>query len=255
MVSRDWNAQRDGVTVSDPDGVVTDAAGRTEALRGVEQELEAWRARAIPDPAAPLEAEDVARLLRDCIRSVGVDPAVGEGFSVNTVHYYRRKDILDAPKGRTSAARYALRHLWQAVGARLAGHLGLLTLAEARSAMRRADDRTLLSFVAARILDARARHAMRDIAAAAPRSRGGIASHAIADPTGAGPRPLRAAPPPPVREHASGGAPAVIIPLPGDGWCVLPASHPAHHSVDAARDVVRALAAALHHASDAVLER
>ena len=55
---------------------------------------------------------------------------------MNTVHYYRRKDIVDPPEGRTAAARYGLRHLWQVAGARLAGHLGLVTLAEARRAMR-----------------------------------------------------------------------------------------------------------------------
>ena len=90
------------------------------------------------------------------LRTLGIDAA---DFSVHTVHYYRRKDILDAPAGRTSAARYDVRHVWQAAGARLAGHLGLVTLAEARSMMRGADERALVAFVAARVVDARARAA------------------------------------------------------------------------------------------------
>src|SRR5215207_2288549 len=71
-------------------------------LTSVEAELDRWRERAVPDPAAPLDADDVARLVRDCFESLGVS-AAGDGFSVNTVHYYRRKDILDEPVGRTSS--------------------------------------------------------------------------------------------------------------------------------------------------------
>lgn len=201
---------------------VTNIAERADAHRQVVGELEAWRARAVPD-AAPLEAEDVARLVRACLDALGIDPAVGADFSVNTVHYYRRKDILDAPAGRTSAARYGVRHLWQAVGARLAGHLGLVTLAEARKVMRGADDRTLVSFVAARVMDARARQALRRSPAAARRAR-----------------PL-----PGVLGAASHPAPEAVIPLPGEAWCIVPSSHPAHRSAGSARELVQALAAAL----------
>src|SRR5439155_17602088 len=110
------------------------------------------------DPAAPLDADDVARLVRDCFHALGID-AAGDNFSVNTVHYYRRKDILDEPEGRTSSARYALRHVWQAAGARLAGFLGLVTLAEARERIRGANEDTLRPFIAARVADARRRRA------------------------------------------------------------------------------------------------
>ena len=54
-------------------------------LTSVEAELDRWRERAIPDAAAPLDADDVARLVRDCFESLGVG-AAAEGFSVNTVH-------------------------------------------------------------------------------------------------------------------------------------------------------------------------
>jgi hypothetical protein len=118
-----------------PATVQTLAAERTEAERRVATELESWRTRTLPDPRAPLDADDLARLVRSCLDALGVGEA-GAEFSVNTVHYYRRKDILDAPAGRTSSARYDVRHVWQAVGARLAGHLGLVTLAEARAVMR-----------------------------------------------------------------------------------------------------------------------
>jgi hypothetical protein len=205
--------------------VVTD---RARAERQAASELEAWRAQAVPDAAAPLAAEDVARLVRECFDALGVDPGAGAGFSVNTVHYYRRKDILDAPEGRTSSARYGLRHVWQAAGARLAGHLGLVTLAEARLVMRGAAEPALRAFVAARVADARARQAVRRAASSAA-------------PVRARPLPGVAAAP-----SAPGAAPAVVIPLPGEAWCVLPAAHPARGSPAAARTLVRALAAALH---------
>ena len=143
------------------EGSASRNAARAGEILDVERELEEWRARAIPDPSMPLEADDVARLVGDCLAVLGLDEAAASSFTVNTVHFYRRKEILDAPEGRTSAARYTVRHLWQAVGARLAGQLGLLTLAEARDAMRGRSERILVTFVAERVLDARSRQAAR----------------------------------------------------------------------------------------------
>lgn len=184
-------------------------------------ELEAWRAAAMPDPEAPLEAEDVVHLLRDCVRTLALDDAPVAELSVHTVHYYRRKDIIDPPEGRTAAARYGLHHVWQVAGARLAGHLGLVTLVEARAAIRDADDESLRAFVAARVVDARARAAVR-------------ASPMVpATPTDA--RPL-----PGVTKQ-----PATMIALGDDAWCVVPAGHPAHRSRAAAEELGRALVAAL----------
>src|SRR4051812_38849287 len=140
---------------------VSRTAMRAEAVREIERELDEWRARAVPDPSMPLEADDIARLAGNCLTSLGLDEAASSSMTVNTVHFYRRKEILDAPEGRTSAARYTVRHLWQAVGARLAGQLGLLTLAEARVAMSGRGERVLLAFVAERVFDARARQAAR----------------------------------------------------------------------------------------------
>src|SRR2546423_13768192 len=156
--------RRPGARRGDPP-VATRAAPRVEAVREVERELESWRDRAVPDPSMPLEADDVARLVGACLTALGIDEAASSSFTVNTVHFYRRKEILDAPEGRTSAARYTVRHLWQAVGARLAGQLGLLTLAEARAAMSGRGERALLAFVAERVLDARTRQAVRRSAA------------------------------------------------------------------------------------------
>jgi len=190
-------------------------------------ELERWRTRAVPDAAAPLDAEDIARLVRDCFASLAIDSGAAESFSVNTVHYYRRKDILDEPDGRTSAARYGLRHVWQAAGARLAGFLGLVTLAEARDQIRGSDEDTSMRFVAARVADARGRQAARSA------------------PTEA--RPLRAVPtkqPVPVVNTPS-QITATVIPLGGDAMCLLPAAHAALRSPAAARSLVDALAAAL----------
>lgn len=190
---------------------------RRDAQRQVIAELGAWRARAVPDAAAPLESDDLVRLLRDLVAALGLDPAIASEFTVNTVHYYRRKDIIDPPEGRTTASRYSLRHLWQVAGARLAGYLGLVTLAEARTAMRDAGDDALVDFVAARVADARARESVRRAPSAAA-ERGA-------------PRALPGA--------------ATMIPLPGDAWAVVPASHAAHRSPEAARALARALASAL----------
>ena len=208
-------------------------AERTEAERRAVAELDTWRAQALPDVSAPLDADALARLVRSCFSALGIEAA---DFSVNTVHYYRRKDILDAPAGRTSAARYDLRHVWQAAGARLAGHLGLVTLAEARTMMRGADERTLVAFVAARVVDARARVHLRTGSAVRARPLPG------AFPASPAARPLVADASPAFQR---GGVPAVVIPLAGDAWCVVPNGHPAHHSPIAALELVRELAAAL----------
>jgi len=223
---------------------------RADAVREIERELEEWRARAVPDPSTPLEADDIARLVGDCLTTLGLDEAASSSFTINTVHFYRRKEILDAPEGRTSAARYTVRHLWQAVGARLAGQLGLLTLAEARDAMSGRGERVLLSFVAERVLDARARQA----------ARRGMSPVVVARPlapsvTGTGSsltsaRPLN----PPRAPEGAGLAQAAVITLPGDAWCVVPLTHPAHRSAAAARALGRALADVLTAASEAVLD-
>ncbi|HKW47116.1 MAG TPA: hypothetical protein VJN70_06710 [Gemmatimonadaceae bacterium] len=214
----------------------TRSAARAEALADVQRELEDWRARTVPDPSMPLEAEDVARLVGDCLASLALDEATASSFTVNTVHFYRRKEILDAPEGRTSAARYTLRHLWQAVGARLAGQLGLLTLAEAREEMSGRSESVLLAFVAERVLDARARQAVRRSAApmVVARPLAPIAPSEDVDT----PRPL-----PNVRRAI--GTDAVVLSLPGHALCVVPISHRAHRSAAAARALGRALTDAL----------
>lgn len=213
------------------DGAVsTRSAARAEAVAEVRRELEDWRARAVPDPSMPLEAEDIARLVGDCLASLALDEAAASSFTVNTVHFYRRKEILDAPEGRTSAARYTLRHLWQAVGARLAGQLGLLTLAEAREEMSGRSESVLLAFVAERVLDARARQAVRRSAAPTVVARPLVAAEDDSTP----PRAL-----PNVRRSI--GTEAIILSLPGDAFCVIPKSHPAFGSSAAARALGRAL--------------
>ena len=202
---------------------------RRDAEQRALKELQAWRVRAVPDVTAPLAADDLVRLLRDCVTALELDSAIAVGFTVNTVHYYRRKDIIDPPDGRTAAARYDIRHVWQVAGARLAGHLGLVTLAEARSAIRDADATTLLGFLAARVADARAGQALR----------GGDHPLASAKPIV---RPL----PGVAQSAAAAVTDALMIALPGDAWCVIPATHRAHRSREAADALARALAAALH---------
>ena len=218
----------------------TRSAARADAVREIERELEAWRARAVPDPSTPLEADDVARLVGDCLTTLGLDEAASSSFTINTVHFYRRKEILDAPEGRTSAARYTVRHLWQAVGARLAGQLGLLTLAEARDAMTGRGERVLLAFVSERVLDARARQAARRGSSPVVMARPlAPSASTLSGLTSA--RPLAATP----AVTSPGLTQAAVIALPGDAWCVVPLTHPAHRSEAAARALGRALADAL----------
>jgi hypothetical protein len=223
---------------------------RADAVREIEQELDAWRTRAVPDPSMPLEADDVARLVGDCLTSLGLDEATSSSFTVNTVHFYRRKEILDAPEGRTSAARYTVRHLWQAVGARLAGQLGLLTLAEAREAMNGRSERVLIAFVAERVLDARARQAVRRGTAPVVVARP-LAPAVVGENLTTAPRPL--SPPANGASHTT-RTDAVVFSLPGDAWCVVPAAHPARRSPAAARALARALTDALHAAGEAAID-
>lgn len=196
---------------------------RVAAERTAIDELESWRERAIPLANAPLEADDLVRMLRDCVAALGLDPAIAADFTVATVHYYRRKDIIDPPDGRTAAARYDVRHVWQIAAARLAGYLGLVTLAEARTAMRGMATSELVSFLAARVVDARARAAVR-----APAVTAAV-------------RPLH----PSASQSVRGlGVAVLMIPLSGGAWCVVPQDHAAHRSPDAARELVNDLAAA-----------
>jgi hypothetical protein len=191
----------------------------------IDAELESWRAHAVPDADAPLDADDVARLVRDCFAALGIDREAGQSFSVNTVHYYRRKDILDEPEGRTSAARYTLRHVWQAAGARLAGFLGLVTLAEARDAVRGADEPTLRRFVAARVADARGRDATRRASTPVQARPLTVPASVVAEPAAA--------------------LSATIVPLGDNAMCLIPRTHAALRSPAAARALVRSLATAL----------
>jgi hypothetical protein len=240
-------SRRAGVRRAEPAAPARSAA-RADAVREIEHELEAWRARAVPDPSMPLEADDVARLVGDCLTALGLDEAASSSFTINTVHFYRRKEILDAPEGRTSAARYTVRHLWQAVGARLAGQLGLLTLAEARVAMSGRGERVLLAFVAERVLDARARQAARRGASPVVMARPLVSATSASSVTS--PRPLGA----PSTPNPAVVTQAAMIALPGGAWCVVPAAHAAHRSEAAARALGRALADALTAASAAALD-
>jgi hypothetical protein len=216
-------------------------------LAQIERELENWRKRAIPDAAAPLDGDDVARLVRDCIHAIGVAGA-SENFSVNTVHYYRRKDILDEPVGRTAAARYALRHVWQAVGARLAGFLGLVTLAEARDAIRGAPEATLRRFVAARVADARGRDAARQqiagdaITAAQALAARPLGAAATTSPEVLGVAESSGASATAFAWAASPRATAAVLSLDGDALCLIPSGHAALRSAAAARALVDGLA-------------
>jgi len=207
--------------------IVSTSSERGEAERAALAQLEEWRRRAVPDESTPLEADDLVRLLRDCVATLGLDPEIANGVSVNTVHYYRRKDIIDPPVGKTAAARYDVHHLWQVAGARLAGALGLVTLAEARDVIRgsRVDD--ALSFLAARVADARAREAVRATTIPIDEARRPLGSPHLA------------------RNIPSPVSDATVVTLPGSAWCVLPASHAAHRSPDEARALARALVEAL----------
>jgi DNA-binding transcriptional MerR regulator len=204
------------------------APARTNAEARALDELETWRLAALPDVTTPLDAGDLVRLLRDCVAALQLEAGVFAGVSVNTVHYYRRKDIIDPPIGKTASARYDVRHLWQVAGARLAGQLGLVTLAEARAVIRGANEQTSREFLASRVADARARAVLRAPAVAR--------------------RPARDMRPLPGAANAATPAPcttATVVTLPGNAWCVIPANHIALQSPRGADALVRALAHAL----------
>jgi hypothetical protein len=140
--------------------------------------------------------------------------------------------------------------VWQAAGARLAGSLGLVTLAEARDEMRGATESALVGFLAERVADARGRAAMRMEAVPVRAVR---ESSPLASPLDdAGARPLRAASGvAAVSEPAASSIPpasrftATVLPLGGDAVCLIPSSHAALRSDTAARSLVHALARAL----------
>lgn len=207
--------------------VIAPSAERGEAERNARAELEQWRRRAIADENTPLDADDLVTLVRDCFAKLGLDAEVASDVSVNTIHYYRRKDIIDPPVGKTAAARYDVHHLWQVAGARLAGALGLVTLAEARDVIRGSRRDDALSFLAARVADARARAAVRAPAIQIDEARRPLGSPRLA------------------RTTAPSLTNATVVALPGSAWCVVPASHAAHHSPDEARALARALVEAL----------
>lgn len=102
-----------------------------------------------------------------------------------------------------------------------------MTLAEARDVIRgsRVDD--AMTFLAARVADARAREVVRTTTNPVEEERRPLESTSI----------------------ARAGAPmltnATVVTLPGSAWCVVPATHAAHRSPDAARALARALVEAL----------
>src|SRR5207248_8914110 len=98
----------------------------------------------------------------------------------------------------------ALRHVWQTAGARLAGHLGLVTLAEARDVMRGASEHALIAFVASRIADARARQTVRRSVAVAPPASEAIGAPVRAAVMHARPLPDTGAPAPRIQALAPG---------------------------------------------------
>lgn len=202
-----------------------DSASAANARAQIVDELQLWRQSAVPEAATPLGADDIVRLLRSCMSSLGLDNAIAADFSVNTVHYYRRKDIIDPPNGRTAAARYDIHHFWQVAGARLAGHLGLATLAEARDAVRGANETAALNFLADRVVDARARDSSR----------------ALTVPTLA----YRALPGVVPAAEPSAVAQATVVTLSAGACCVIPASHSALRSRAAASQLIEELATAL----------
>ena len=104
--------------------------------------------------------------------------------------------------------------------------------------MRGADERALVAFVAGRVVDARARaHLRRASTSVHARPLPGVFAASPASPTHAAATDVASVP--------RYGTPALVIPLTGDAWCVLPASHPAHHSLASAVELVRELASAL----------
>jgi DNA-binding transcriptional MerR regulator len=204
---------------------------RSDAVSVARDEIKEWRRRRVRDVMTSFAIDDLVRLLRECFGALRLDRSIASGVTVNTIHYYRRKDIIDPPSGNTASARYELVHLWQIAGARLSGHLGLATLAEARAAIRGNGEDEAFLYFAAQVAEARARTAVRsakvDMGVDVVSEEGGTI------------RPL-----PGVGEPRATTS-ATVVALPGDAWCVVPAEHAAHRSPAAAEALARALVVAL----------
>jgi hypothetical protein len=98
-------------------------------------------------------------------------------------------------------------------------------------------ERVLVGFVAERVLDARARQAARRGAPPVVMARPLV-------PAAASLTTVRPLPSTSDRSRAA-GMQAIVVSLPGDAWCVIPAAHLAHRSATAARALARALTDAL----------
>lgn len=86
----------------------------------------------VPSSDPHLGIEEVLEAVIRIYRDLAIDPEVWESMSIRTLRYYRQENILSAPYGRTSKARYGRRHVLEAAVARLAGHLHQVTLDTAK---------------------------------------------------------------------------------------------------------------------------
>ena len=89
----------------------------------------------------------------DCVAALALDAAIAADFDQHR-SLLSSQGIIDPPED-AAAARYEIRHIsGRSPAAR--GHLGLVTLADARTAIRGVETPALVAFLAARVADARA---------------------------------------------------------------------------------------------------
>jgi hypothetical protein len=98
---------------------------------------------------AVLSAADVAEAARAMLRAVDAPAAVVEKrLTERTIRYFQSVSIVTPPEGATTAARYGVRQVLEAVAARLAGHVRRKSLSEVADELSRRSSDRLLRYIA-----------------------------------------------------------------------------------------------------------
>jgi hypothetical protein len=210
---------------------------RSPEVRAIAAAIEALVGSLFPDAAVPLETQDVYQGSAAVLASFGLDATLTADYTPNTLRFYRRSGVVSAPEGRTTRARYTRRHIYEAVLARLVGHLALANLREAAALRATFSDDALPMAVAVRVREARSREALRQ------GRRESVGRSFEAPPPNADVCSRRST------AGASAGqlVPAALrtIALPGGAFFVLPEGHGALHDLVERETLITAVRTAL----------
>lgn len=112
------------------------------------QRIQETLTKLFPFRDASLTVEDLIAATRKVLQNLPVSAETWEGFQVQTVKYYKRRRIVSPPEGRTSNARYSVRHVIEAAAARIASELHQITLEDLADKIRGLSDTQLQEYVA-----------------------------------------------------------------------------------------------------------